>query len=53
MSWWVWPRSHAWALLSAALVASGRSARNPNGMMISKNSVRTKTMTATTWVAVE
>jgi hypothetical protein len=39
--------------LSVALVASGRSSRNMNGMMISADSMRTKTTTATTWVAVE
>ena len=35
------------------LLASGRSSRNTNGMMISKNSMTTNTTTAMTWVAVE
>ena len=45
-------RSQSWAFLSRALVAAGLSSRNANGM-ISENSMRTKMMTAMTWVAVE
>ena len=49
----VWPHSHCWGVLSAALLASGGSSRNTNGVVISKNSMSTKTTTATIWVAVE
>src|SRR5215831_10959858 len=48
-----WPRSQAWPFFTAVLVASGRRCRNTNGMMISKNSMRTNRMTPTTWFAVE
>ena len=47
------PSSQSWVCLSRALVASGRSSRNANGMMISAKSMMTKTATAMTWVAVE
>ena len=53
MSRAAWPSSQSWVCLSSALVASGLSSRNANGMMISKKSMRTKTATAITWVAVE
>jgi hypothetical protein len=53
MSCKAWPSSQSWVRLSTALVASGLSSRNANGMMISKKSMRTKTATAMTWVAVE
>jgi hypothetical protein len=53
MSCRAWPSSQSWAFFSAALVALGRSSRNTNGMMISKNSMRTKRTTRTTWFAVE
>ena len=53
MSWRAWPSSQSWAFFSAALVASGRSSRSANGMMISKNSMRTNRMTPRTWLAVE
>ena len=49
MSCRAWLISQSWQCLSSALVASGRSSRNANGMMISENSM----MTATTRVAVE
>ena len=52
MSRTAWPRSDPGAL-EQRLAASGLSSRNTNGMMISKKSMRTKTATATTWVAVE
>src|SRR2546421_4408187 len=45
MRWRAWPSSQSWAFFSAALVASGRSSRNANGMIISKNSMRTNRMT--------
>ena len=53
MSCTAWPSSQSWVCLSSALVASGLSSRNANGMRISKKSMRTKTATAMTWVAVE
>ena len=48
MSCNAWPASQSWERLSTALVASGRSSRAKKGMMISKNSMTTKTATATT-----
>ena len=53
MSCRAWLSSHSWVFLSAALVPSGRSSRNANGTMISKNSMKTNRMTPTTWFAVE
>ena len=53
MSCKAWPSSQSWLCLSCALVASGLSSRNANGMIISKKSMITKMMTAMTWVAVE
>ena len=53
MSCKAWPSSQSWERFSSALVASGRSSRNANGMMISKNSMTTKTtiaMTRTTFL---
>ncbi len=53
MSCRAWPSSQPWAFFRNALVASGRSSRNANGMMISENSMRTKMTTPATWFAVE
>ena len=53
MSCKAWLSSQSWLCLSTALVASGLSSRNANGMMISKKSMMTKMTTAMTWVAVE
>ena len=53
MSCRAWPSSQSWLCLSSALVASGLSSRNANGMSISKKSMMTKRTTARTWMAVE
>ncbi len=53
MSCKAWLSSQFWVCLSRALVASGLSSRNANGMRISKKSMMTKMTTAMTWVAVE
>src|SRR5690242_21854118 len=41
MSCTAWPSNQSWVCLSSALVASGLSSRNANGMMISKKSMTT------------
>ena len=46
MSCTAWPSSQSWVCLSRALVASGLSSRNANGMMISAKSMMTKMTTA-------